>query len=194
MRTPWCFLPNLLSLARIAGTPFLLLVALHEKRGGFLLLLAVLLATDGLDGWLARRFSAASELGARLDSLGDFLLFGMATAGIYLLWPETVLNERLFVTTALIAWLVPFLAGLVKFRRLTSYHTLLAKLSAILLGGGVLLLLTTGNNILFRLAVCVFTLSGIEEVLITLTLRRWRADIPSLLSAIELRRTEDKPL
>ena len=35
---------------------------------------------DGLDGLLARRLNAASDIGAQLDSLSDFLCFGVAPA------------------------------------------------------------------------------------------------------------------
>lgn len=43
----------------------------------FILLAAVL---DGLDGMLARRLDATSKMGAELDSLADFLNFGVAPA------------------------------------------------------------------------------------------------------------------
>lgn len=42
----------------------------------FLILMAVI--ADGLDGLLARRLGASSLLGAQLDSLSDFLCFGVA--------------------------------------------------------------------------------------------------------------------
>jgi len=44
----------------------------------FMILLAML--ADGLDGFVARRFGAESQLGAQLDSLSDFLCFGVAPA------------------------------------------------------------------------------------------------------------------
>ncbi len=44
----------------------------------FMILLAML--ADGLDGFIARRFGAGSPMGAQLDSLSDFLCFGVAPA------------------------------------------------------------------------------------------------------------------
>lgn len=44
----------------------------------FMVLLAML--ADGLDGFIARRFGAESPMGAQLDSLSDFLCFGVAPA------------------------------------------------------------------------------------------------------------------
>ena len=70
-------IPNLISLVRLAGIPFLLyLMTLDFKlpwwfNSVFFLLLA---ATDMLDGFLARKLHAESDLGALLDPLIDKLL------------------------------------------------------------------------------------------------------------------------
>lgn len=47
----------------------------YQLAVGLLLVAAVV---DGLDGLLARRLQATSEIGAQLDSLSDFLNFGVA--------------------------------------------------------------------------------------------------------------------
>jgi CDP-diacylglycerol---serine O-phosphatidyltransferase len=49
-----------------------------------LILLAAVL--DGLDGRLARLLHSESEIGAELDSLGDFVNFGVAPAMVLYLW------------------------------------------------------------------------------------------------------------
>ena len=51
---------------------------------------------DGLDGLLARRLRATSDIGAELDSLSDFLCFGVAplvTEGQRAVAGETVLAD-----------------------------------------------------------------------------------------------------
>ena len=48
-------------------------------------------AIDGLDGLLARRLRATSEIGAQLDSLSDFLNFGVAPA--LLVWEFTLASS-----------------------------------------------------------------------------------------------------
>ncbi len=50
---------------------------------GFILLAAVL---DGLDGRMARLVNGQSEMGAELDSLADFLNFGVAPAFVLYFW------------------------------------------------------------------------------------------------------------
>jgi CDP-diacylglycerol--serine O-phosphatidyltransferase len=73
-------LPNLVT---ILGLCFGLTSIRFAVDGGFelaagLLILAALI--DGMDGLLARRLNAASPFGAELDSLSDFVCFGVAPA------------------------------------------------------------------------------------------------------------------
>lgn len=44
---------------------------------------------DGIDGFLARKLDASSDFGAQLDSLSDFLNFGIAPAIVVYLWLKT---------------------------------------------------------------------------------------------------------
>ncbi|RME14660.1 MAG: phosphatidylcholine/phosphatidylserine synthase, partial [Alphaproteobacteria bacterium] len=50
----------------------------YFASAAFLILVAAVL--DGLDGLLARRLKATSDIGAQLDSLSDFVTFGAAPA------------------------------------------------------------------------------------------------------------------
>ena len=63
---------------------FLCLYYLTEGQRGFLwavfLVVPLALAFDGLDGYVARRWSQHSSLGADLDSLADIISFGVVPA------------------------------------------------------------------------------------------------------------------
>src|SRR5712672_452199 len=48
---------------------------------------------DGLDGRLARLLKATSQFGAELDSLADFISFGVAPAAVLYLWTMTQLHS-----------------------------------------------------------------------------------------------------
>lgn len=74
---PWT-IPNLISLLRLAAMPlFLWLLFSRHNRVGAAWLLALLGATDWVDGYIARRFNQISLLGKVLDPLADRLLLGI---------------------------------------------------------------------------------------------------------------------
>ncbi|MFQ5958549.1 MAG: CDP-alcohol phosphatidyltransferase family protein [Alphaproteobacteria bacterium] len=54
-----------------------------ELAVGLIILAGII---DGLDGRIARVLKASSEFGAQLDSLSDFLCFGVAPAAVLYLW------------------------------------------------------------------------------------------------------------
>src|SRR5271170_4868298 len=47
---------------------------------------------DGLDGRIARLLNSTSSFGAELDSLSDFVSFGVAPAAVLYLWTMSTLN------------------------------------------------------------------------------------------------------
>lgn len=73
-------LPNLVTLIGMCFGLTSIRFAIEGRFGTavFLILLAAL--ADGLDGILARKLGAESAMGAQLDSLSDFLSFGVAPA------------------------------------------------------------------------------------------------------------------
>jgi CDP-diacylglycerol--glycerol-3-phosphate 3-phosphatidyltransferase len=172
-------LPNLLSALRIALVPVLLVLAWQGHPRLFLGTLAFSLSTDVLDGFFARRLRQCSPLGTKLDSWGDLLTYAAAIPAIFLLWPGAVLAEWAWMAVAVSAFTLPILYGVAKFGRITSYHTLGAKTSALLGGPSILLLLGLGEPTLFRITAVVIAFSAIEEMAITTRLTEWRANIPS---------------
>jgi cardiolipin synthase (CMP-forming) len=70
---PWT-LPNFITLVRLAALPFFL-VSISDGRFGIALAIFVAAGlSDGIDGFLARRFDMKSALGAYLDPIADKLL------------------------------------------------------------------------------------------------------------------------
>ncbi|MEO8190843.1 MAG: CDP-alcohol phosphatidyltransferase family protein [Acidobacteriota bacterium] len=73
LRGPWT-LPNFITLLRLAALPFFL-YAISQGRFGIALVVFVAAGiSDGIDGYLARRFDMRSALGAYLDPIADKLL------------------------------------------------------------------------------------------------------------------------
>ncbi len=67
-------LPNQLTLLRLSIIPFLALALLDAHYHRALILLVIAGLSDGLDGFLARRFRLRTQLGAYLDPIADKLL------------------------------------------------------------------------------------------------------------------------
>jgi cardiolipin synthase len=75
--------PNAVTAARLAAVPvFLWLLFGVQDRLAAAVLLAVLGATDWVDGWLARRLGQVSTLGKVLDPVADRVLLGVAVTAI----------------------------------------------------------------------------------------------------------------
>lgn len=64
-------IPNLITIARLISVPLIVVMMGQERWGlAFLLFLAAGIS-DGVDGFIARRFNMRSEFGAYLDALAD---------------------------------------------------------------------------------------------------------------------------
>ena len=120
-------LPNVLSCTRFLLIPVLLGLAWAGRAGPFLACLVISLLTDLADGLLARRLNMATEVGAKLDSWADFLTYLSLPICGWWLRPEVVREEQLWLTVGIGCYFAATIAGLLKFRRLTSYHTWAAK-------------------------------------------------------------------
>ena len=71
-------IPNLLSLLRMGLTPLFLVAVVSGHALGALLIFGLAGVTDGIDGFIARRFGQQSRLGAYLDPAADKLLLTSA--------------------------------------------------------------------------------------------------------------------
>ena len=119
--------PNLLSGARIVVMPVVLLTAIAGSQRWFLILVAASLATDVLDGFLARRLNAFSDFGRKLDSAADYLTMITGLAGIAILWPEIVQRELPWIAAGLTAFFGLIVFGFIRLGHPPCYHTWAAK-------------------------------------------------------------------
>jgi CDP-diacylglycerol---serine O-phosphatidyltransferase len=88
-------LPNLVSIMALCSGLTAIRYALAGNFTLAVLLIGVAAALDGLDGRLARMLKSESAIGAELDSLCDFVNFGVTPALVLYMWglrPETSLG------------------------------------------------------------------------------------------------------
>ncbi len=175
----WYTIPNIISLLRIASVPILLILAWYQFPITFLILFTIALATDALDGYLARKLNQITDLGTKLDTWGDTAMYFTAPICGYWLWPDLVNKDIITILIFWIAFIIPIIFAVSKFGRMPSYHTILAKINTILLSFAVLIWFIFQFPWIFRFAVFIELLIMIEYIAITINLKKWRGNIPS---------------
>ena len=64
-------LPNLITIVRLVMVPLIVVMIGQERWAAAFVLFALAGISDGVDGYIARRFNMRSEFGAYLDALAD---------------------------------------------------------------------------------------------------------------------------
>ena len=153
-------IPDLLSMSRIVlCLPLLMVDAMTVP---FWVLYVIAGLTDILDGFLARRWGVESKLGARLDSLADFVF--VLTVG-YKFFPLLKLPATLWMMIGLIALIkvANAISSYMVKRRIEFLHTRVNKLTGFLLFIGMM---TVGQSYFIPVAwviACIALFAAIQE-------------------------------
>jgi cardiolipin synthase len=102
-------LPNLFTFARLVLAPFIAADILHNRYGRAIVLLFAAGFTDVIDGFLARRFQAATSGGAYFDPIADKILLSviyvsLGVAGALPWWMVAVVFGRDALILAMAAY------------------------------------------------------------------------------------------
>jgi phosphatidylglycerophosphate synthase len=169
-----------LSWLRLALTPVLLTLAVLQFRSAYFWTLLFAFVTDAADGFIVRRYGTPTPQGAQLDTRADVAIIVSVPVGVWLLFPEFIRQHQALVLLLIGVHLLTHALGLLKWRRLPSYHTWGTKVAAVLLSSTVLLLFWVDRiDWLLYVAVAVALASYADEIVITFTLRRWESDVPT---------------
>lgn len=177
-------IPNLLSLLRLTLVPVLAIAAVLNEAVLFLLILAISLFSDVLDGYFARKLKQVTELGARLDSWADMATYAIMIFGLYVMWPAVFDQQFFYLVAASISYVLPVVIALFRFGDFPSYHTWGAKLAALLIAPAFYLLLLNDQQLLFRAVIIFHVVVAIEEVAITFALKKSETNVASILSLL----------
>ncbi len=171
-------LPNLLTSMRIAAVPVLGWLAYGEQRTWFAALLAACLAGDVADGQLARALRATSRTGALLDSVADTLLLVAALGGLLVFETSAVRAHPVAFGVVPLAWLAENVAALVRYGRLSSFHTYLSRAAAVMMGAFAAALFLWGPQpVLLYLTSALVVIATAEEFLLMRLLPEWTPDV-----------------
>ncbi|HEY0523195.1 MAG TPA: CDP-diacylglycerol--serine O-phosphatidyltransferase [Stellaceae bacterium] len=91
--SPNRMIPNVLTLLALCAGMTAIRLAITGKYESAVIAIIVAGILDGLDGRIARLLKSTSSFGAQLDSLADFIDFGVAPAIVVYLWATATLGS-----------------------------------------------------------------------------------------------------
>ncbi|HKZ67672.1 MAG TPA: CDP-alcohol phosphatidyltransferase family protein [Chitinophagaceae bacterium] len=176
------YIINSITLYRLLAAPFLLFLIISRQPDLFKWLLAFSFFTDAIDGYLARRYKVVSVMGAKLDSLGDDLTVIVGIIGLFVFKPEFINQEFIWLLLIFILFIIQVIYAFIRYGKITSFHTWLAKLAAILQGSFLILafFMPEPLRLLFYTAVAVTALDLVEEIALIFLLSKWKANVKGI--------------
>jgi phosphatidylglycerophosphate synthase len=183
------YIINAITTYRLIMAPVLMWFAFEGNLNYFKWLLIISFGTDAIDGFLARKYKVSSVSGARLDSIADDLTVVAALVGMFAFRQEFAKSQVMTFVVLLILFIIQALLALIFYRKLTSYHTYMAKLAALLQGVFFILFFLLNEPLypLFYAAAIVTGIQLLEEILLILYLRHWQADVKGLYWVLKKR-------
>lgn len=110
-------IPNILTLLALCAGMTAMRYSLDEQWEKAVIAIVVAAVLDGLDGRIARLLDGTSKFGAELDSLSDFVSFGVAPAFMLYLWSMQEVGR--------FGWILVLLYGVCCALRLARFNTML---------------------------------------------------------------------
>jgi CDP-diacylglycerol---serine O-phosphatidyltransferase len=108
-------IPNILTLLALCAGMTAIRFGLEEHYRPAVVAIIVAGVLDGIDGRIARLLKGTSDFGAELDSLSDFVSFGVAPALLMYLWSVQSLSS--------LGWMVALLFAICCGLRLARFNT-----------------------------------------------------------------------
>ena len=179
------------SFYRVVAAPFLLLLLWLGERELFTWFLLFSYCTDMIDGFLARKLKITSARGSQLDSLGDQITFVIGLIGLLVFELGFMKENYLLILIALISYNIQMIMAYRKYGKATSFHTYLAKLSAMVQGVFILwVLFFSPIYWLFYGMIALGLLETIEEIILIFMYNEWVADIKGIYWALKDKRRQ----
>jgi len=188
-------IPDWLSLYRILSAPLLLVLIFLDLKLPFAIFLLTSFLSDALDGFLARRMNIVTQRGAQLDSIGDAVTFTVGLVGMVKFEPDFVFEQLVLLVFAFGFYILQLGLAYWRYGMPSSFHTYLAKLSAVFQGVFMLWLFFIGVEYwLFYAAVAFSILETVEEIWLIILFPKWRANVKGLLWVLNKNENEKSSL
>ncbi len=169
------------SFYRIAAAPFLLILLWFDDRELFTWFLLISYSTDMIDGILARNLKVTSPRGSQLDSIGDQITFIIGLLGLFNFEFSFIKENYLLILIVFIPYIIQIIIAYKKYGKATSFHTYLAKLSALTQGAFILSsLFFSPIYWLFYFMIALGLLETIEEIILIFMHKEWVSDVKGI--------------
>jgi len=174
------------SFYRIFAAPFLIALLWFEERELFTWFLLISYSTDMIDGYLARKLKITSARGSQLDSMGDQITFIIGLVGLLVFETDFINKNYIIILIAFVPYIIQMGIAYKKYGKTTSFHTYLAKLSALVQGVFILWILFFGPIYwLFYTMLILGLLETIEEITLIFMYEEWASDIKGVYWALK---------
>lgn len=176
-------LPNILSVLRIVFSLSMLFA--YNSPAIFISLYILSGLTDIADGFLARKYNAETNLGAKLDSVGDFVFWAVV---LYILFDKTDSFRNQYILTAVVITAVIRIGNIaftrIKFCQWNIIHTIGNKLTGLLLFVCTPILIYRSNSplVFIILVGAVAIISALEETVILGVSKTYNPNAKSIFS------------
>jgi phosphatidylglycerophosphate synthase len=183
------YIVNGITLYRMLAVPVLLWLVIKEDMQAFKWLLPISFFTDAIDGFLARRYNVISKLGAKLDSIADDLTIGVSIVAMLVFKPELAEREFALMIVLVVLYLLETTLALIRYGKISAFHTYTAKLAAILQGIFFISIFLIDEPLytFFRITAIVTMIDLIEEIILIVVLPQWQTDVRSLYHVLKAR-------
>lgn len=184
---PSYYIVNAITFYRLLAAPVLLFLLFSDQLAIFKWLLVVSFLTDAIDGYLARKYRVTSVFGSILDSVSDDLTIAVAIFGITLVNLEFLWKEMALVVVQVLLFITQICFALIRYRKISSFHTYLAKFVTIFQGIFLVLFywLPEPIYLLFYAVSTLTILDLLEETVLVLVIPRWETDVKGLYWVIK---------
>ncbi|MGM0379562.1 MAG: CDP-alcohol phosphatidyltransferase family protein [Bacillota bacterium] len=177
------YIPNLLSIIRF----FISFILLIDNKYLFMIIYIFIGLSDFLDGYIARKYNLETDLGAKLDSIADFLFYIIITY-IFMKKYLTLITFSSYIMIFIIISirLTNIFISKLKYSEIIFLHTYSNKISGLLIYLLPIILMFFKNKVVITLILIISLFAAIEELAIFLNRKNINMNIKSILIKEEI--------
>jgi phosphatidylglycerophosphate synthase len=188
------YIINGITLYRLLSAPVMVVLIFTGHERLFSYMLPVSFFTDLIDGTLARKFRVTSVFGSRLDSVADDLTILAGIIGVFALKGWFIRDNLALCVVMIVLLATQNVMALIRYRKISSFHTYSAKAAAVVQGMFLILLFLLPEPLywLFYLAAFASIIDLAEEIILVLVLPEWKTDVKGLYWVLKDKRSRKK--